>query len=93
MKKYYSPTQVNKFLNCNYQWYYGQIYTQKELRDLYTEYKKENNIKDNNQFNAFAYGNNFHKNYHKKIVVKRNITIFIIICLIIIGVLIWKYCI
>lgn len=65
-KDYISPTQINKFINCKYKWYYEKIYTNKELSALYKEYKEENGITDNKQFVAFAKGNKFHANYLKK---------------------------
>ncbi len=91
MKKYYSPTQVNKFVNCNYQWYYEQKYTKKELNDLYAKYKKDNNITTDSQFYAFQYGNKFHDSYMNNENRKVYIQSIILILAVMLGVYIWKF--
>ncbi len=62
-KNYISPTHINKFVNCPYKWHYETKYTQKELNQLYKQYKLDNGIVNDKQFKAFAIGNEFHSNY------------------------------
>ncbi len=83
-KEYISPTHINKFVNCHYKWHYETIYSQKELNQLYKQYKIDNGIVSDKQFKAFAIGNDFHSNYLKQ---QRKEFIFriFVISLVIIG--------
>ncbi len=65
-KDYISPTHINKFVNCPYKWHYESNYTQKELNQLYKQYKIDNGIVNDKQYKAFAIGNEFHSNYLKQ---------------------------
>ncbi len=84
--KYITPTHINKFVSCNYKWYYETIYTQAELNKLYSDYKKENGITDNKQFAAFQRGNEFHSNFLKKQRLAKAKKRFLLLLYIIIGV-------
>ncbi len=87
---YISPTHINKFVNCQYKWHYETKSTQKELNQLYKEYKINNGIVNDKQFKAFAIGNEFHSNYLKQ-QRKEFILRFLIISLTIVGALICTY--
>lgn len=90
-KDYISPTQINKFVNCKYKWYYEKVYTTKELNSLYKEYKEENGIDDNRQFVAFSKGNKFHADYLKKQNRKQLMYISLLILLVIGGIFLCLY--
>ena len=41
-----SANEINRFVYCNYQWYYGKIYGSARLRELVNERNKKLDLKD-----------------------------------------------
>ena len=66
-----SASEINKFVYCNYQWYYSKTYGDKKLKDLYKNRNKKTNKKTNvkntnNSSKNFQKGLEFHNNYLEK---------------------------
>ncbi len=87
---YITPTHINKYVNCPYKWHYETKYTKKELNDMYQEYKIDNGITSNKQFQAFKKGNTFHAEFLKREKRKNAISALLITIILILGALsIW----
>ncbi len=82
--KYTSATDINKYIYCNYSYYYEQIYGTKKLRQLKTEYNKEHGYESSNK--NFERGNKFHNEYKigSNILSTINTVLFIVILLFVI---------
>ncbi|MFV0503022.1 MAG: hypothetical protein ACK5LT_03495 [Lachnospirales bacterium] len=84
MSKYISASEVNRYVYCNYQWYYEKKYGRKKIVEIAKKkypYYKNSEIKKN-----FIHGSKFHKKYKDK----RSI-VPIIILISIIVVILWFY--
>lgn len=83
-KKYITATDLNKFVYCNYSYYYENEYGIKELRRLKKEYNEENGY--TNTSDNFAKGRDFHNNYYYRNFFKKGfyvgIFLFIVILLV-----------
>ena len=62
-----SANEINRFIYCPYQWYYGRYYGQTELK---TRYKALGN-KGSKVENNFSKGIKFHKAYYRKYRIRR----------------------
>lgn len=78
-----SANEINRFVYCPYQWYYGKIYGSKKLRELTEERNKNLNLKDSTLSN-FKRGLEYHSNYHNKYIFKQRIYKGIIISIVLI---------
>lgn len=59
-----TPSEINKFLYCNYQWYYERKYGINKLKSFY---KNKNKTSDyNNSVGNLKRGIDFHNNYLKE---------------------------
>lgn len=71
-----SANEVNRYIYCPYQWYYGRLYGQKALKEKYQALERKTSGHEAN----FKKGLRFHENYYKKYRRKRRIErIFLII--------------
>lgn len=77
--KRFSPSELNRFTYCPYQWYYERLYGRKKLMELFRE-KNGNHHGSGNS--PIAYGNKFHKNYYFLYRVKTLIKFILIIIVI-----------
>lgn len=62
-----SANEINRFVYCPYQWYYGRYYGQTALKE---QYKALGN-KSSKTENHFAKGVKFHKAYYRSYRIKR----------------------
>lgn len=81
---YKSPSEINKFVYCNYAWYYEKTLGQKYINEVRKEKLEELGISDS-AYSNFSKGRKFHNNYRKKeifiTVLKLIILIIIAICI------------
>ncbi len=78
-KEYISATDLNKYVYCNYSFYYEKKYGAKELRRLKKEYNEKYGYTNNND--NFAKGKEFHDSYYSRMRFKAfaRILMFIVI--------------
>lgn len=57
-----SASEINRFIYCNYQWYYERFYGRQYIRKLCNERNAELGLNDSS-LSKFSRGNEFHKNY------------------------------
>lgn len=62
-----SANEINRFIYCPYQWYYGRYYGQTALKQQY----KALASKSSNTENHFAKGVKFHKAYYRSYRIRR----------------------
>ena len=62
-----SANEINRFVYCPYQWYYGRYYGQTALKEQY----KALGSKSSKTENHFAKGVKFHKAYYRSYRIKR----------------------
>lgn len=60
-----SANEINRYVYCNYQWYYKRLYGDKHLTKLRKEHNQALGIKKDARTHAFVKGNRFHRNYHR----------------------------
>lgn len=60
-----SGNDINKFMYCNYQWYYQKVFGIKKLRELRKEYIEDLGIQDETVSN-YKRGTVFHKRIYFK---------------------------
>ena len=83
-----SANEVNRYIYCPYQWYYGRVYGQKTLKEKYKALDRKTSGHEVN----FKKGLRFHQNYYKKYRMKRRIeyvVVIIFICLLIGSIMKW----
>lgn len=83
-----SANEVNRYIYCPYQWYYGRTYGQKTLKEKYQALDRKTNQQEAN----FKKGLRFHKHYYQSYRMKRRIELAILIiflCLLIGSV--WRW--
>ncbi|MFV0520416.1 MAG: hypothetical protein ACK5LY_09115 [Lachnospirales bacterium] len=85
-KKYISATDINKFVYCNFSYYYEQVYGMKEIRRLKKIYNEENGYDNKKNINNFERGRSFHNNYYddKKDIIKIRLLIYIVLIMLLI---------
>jgi len=67
-----SASEINKYLYCNYSWYYGRKYGALELRRRKKSYLQEMGIKPNlSEDNFLQRGLRFHARFERKRQLKR----------------------
>lgn len=78
-----SANEINRFVYCPYQWYYGRYYGQTALKEQY----KALGSKSSKTENHFAKGVKFHKAYYRSYRIKRGILLvgIIVASVILIG--------
>lgn len=85
-----SANEINRFVYCPYQWYYGRIYGQKVLKEKYQALKKESGPYEGN----FRKGLTFHEKYYKSYKWKKRLEVFIVLLCLglwIGGLILWKW--
>ena len=83
-----SANEINRYVYCPYQWYYGKYYGQTKLKEQYKALNKNKGATESN----FIKGTDFHKNYYKKYERRRMLQIalvLIVLSVIIGGIVIW----
>jgi len=58
-----SASEINRYIFCNYQWYYERKYGSSELRRLRKEHMEELGIAESKQKSPIQRGLAFHANY------------------------------
>lgn len=85
-----SANEINRYLYCNYQWYYRRLHGDAKLTKLKKEYNQALGIKKDPRTHAFMKGNKFHLNYHRWYKVKKVMyLIFLMMLLALIIYFIW----
>lgn len=79
-----SANEINRYIYCNYQWYYKRFYGDKVLTQMKKEHNKALGIKKDARTHAFIRGNKFHRNYHRWYQVKKVLYMLLLIALIVI---------
>lgn len=89
-KKHITPSEINRFAYCNYQWYYEKKYGKKELNRLRHEHLKNIGFDNQGRESKLAQGIKFHQNHYHMIKKKMGIRkiLFIIIIFLILAVLV-----
>ncbi len=86
-----SANEINRYVYCNYQWYYRRYYGDKVLTQIKKEHNKVLGIKKDARTHAFIKGNRFHRNYHLSYQVKKTLYLLLLIALIVIvSWVVWK---
>lgn len=70
-----SAHEVNRFVYCPYQWYYGRTYGQKTLKEKYQVQKRKIGHVESN----FKRGLHFHEEYYKHYRMKRSLEVGILL--------------
>jgi len=55
-----SPSELNRYIYCSYQWYYERLYGRKELAKLAKERNEKYHLKDTT-FSHFSKGSAYHE--------------------------------
>ncbi len=82
-----SANEVNRFTYCPYQWYYGRIYGQKKMKEMYQQL----GIGPSPDKANFKKGLEFHKEYYSKYEEKETqksamgVILLIVVIIIILG--------
>lgn len=76
-----SANEINRYIYCNYQWYYRRLYGDSELTKLKKERNKALGIKRDPRTHAFVRGNKFHLNYHRWYKIKKVLYLILILAL------------
>ncbi|NLI89660.1 MAG: PD-(D/E)XK nuclease family protein [Epulopiscium sp.] len=66
-----SANEINRYVYCNYQWYYRRVYGDAKLTKFKKEHNKALGIKRDARTHAFIKGNRFHKRYHRWYKIKK----------------------
>ncbi len=82
-KEYISATDFNKYVYCNYSFYYEKKYGAKELRRLKKEYNDKNGFTNKND--NFGKGREFHDNYYDRMRLKVLARVVMVILMIFFG--------
>lgn len=76
-----SANEINRYVYCNYQWYYRRLYGDKTLSKMKKERNQALGIKTDPRLHAFVRGNKFHRNYNRWYKVKRVLYLVVVIFL------------
>lgn len=77
-----SANEINRYIYCNYQWYYRRLYGDKALTKMKKQYNKALGITTDSRTHAFVRGNKFHRNYHRWYQAKKILYLILLITLI-----------
>lgn len=73
-----SANEINRYIYCPYQWYYGKVYGQKALKEKYQALDRKKSDHEGN----FKKGLQFHACYYRQYRLKRMLQILVIIAII-----------
>ena len=76
-----SANEINRFVYCPYQWYYGKCYGQRVLKEKYQALDHKTSQHEGN----FVKGLKFHKKYYKAYRRRRLIAIVVALLVILVG--------
>jgi len=76
-----SANEINRYVYCNYQWYYRRLHGDPKLTKLKKEYNQALGIKQDARTHAFIKGNKFHLSYHRWYKIKKIIYLVLMIAL------------
>ena len=82
-----SANEVNRYIYCNYQWYYKRFYGDKVLTKMKKDHNKALGIKKDARTHAFIKGNKFHCNYHRFYRLKK--LLYALMQVILIAIVLW----
>lgn len=74
-----SANEINRFLYCPYQWYYGRYYGQTALKEQYKALGSKSSKTEAN----FTKGIKFHKAYYRNYRIRRILIAIVLILLVI----------
>lgn len=77
-----SANEINRYVYCNYQWYYRRVYGDKTLNKMKKERNKAMGITTDPRTHAFVRGNKFHRNYHKRYQIKKALSVLLLLTMI-----------
>ena len=77
-----SANEINRYIYCNYQWYYRRLYGDKVLTKMKKEQNKALGITRDSRTHAFVKGNQFHRHYHRWYQAKKILYLILLITLI-----------
>lgn len=77
-----SANEINRFVYCPYQWYYGRYYGQTALKEKYKALKDKNSKVESN----FKKGLRFHKKYYMQYRFQKALRVLMVITLIGFGI-------
>ena len=80
-----SANEINRYIYCNYQWYYRRLYGDAALTKLKKERNKALGIKKDSRTHAFIKGNKFHQRFHRWYKIKKAIYLILMVILLIVG--------
>ncbi len=78
-----SANEINRYVYCNYQWYYRRLYGDAHLTKLKKERNQALGIKRDPRTHAFVKGNKFHLNYHRWYKAKKALYLILVVALLI----------
>lgn len=78
-----SANEINRYVYCNYQWYYRRLYGDQYLSKLRKEHNRALGIKKDARTHAFVKGNQFHKSYHRWYQFKKTLYLGLVLALLI----------
>ena len=81
-----SANEINRYIYCNYQWYYRRLYGDKELTKMKKEHNKALGITRDSRTHAFVKGNKFHQRYHRWYKFKKTLYMLILIAFIMVAI-------
>ena len=89
-----SASEINQYVYCHYQWYYGRTYGQEKLRELRQEYLAELGVDGADIVeNAFTRGRRYHEGWRRQQVFRRVVRItLVLVILVALGVVLWQIC-
>lgn len=81
-KEKISASEINKYLYCNYQWYYGRKYGSKKLMEERRQMLEELGYEDSTKSN-FVDGSTFHESHYRNVLLRKKIIKLILFLIII----------
>ncbi len=86
-----TASEINKFTYCKSQWYFERKYGKKKLMELAKERNEKLNLTDSSKSN-FVKGQEFHNNFYKDYVQRKIVGwIILIIMVLAVGFLFFKF--
>lgn len=85
-KERISANEINRYVYCNYQWYYRRLYGDPALSKLKKEHNKTLGIKKDPRIHALKKGSKFHMRYDWWYKVKKRVYLLLIVTLLIFAI-------
>ena len=84
-----SANEINRFIYCPYQWYYGRVYGQKVLKEKYLALERKEAPYEGN----FKRGLKFHEKYYESYRLRKyieSVVIIVFVLLMVWGIIQWN---